>query len=148
MRLSASAISTNAGLSIVFRMSVIVSVTLGEVPATCHNARSASASSGRHSRMKNGTGSVFVLSDKSIFVSGAVANRTYKVWEGEPIRQANSSCCADSCRPLLFRVLPPADGARPTRVDSPHSPKPIPVRRPLPARPLRFGASCLGHCRQ
>ena len=78
MRRSASAISTNAGLSIVFRMSVIVSVTLGEVPATCHNPRSASASSGRHSRMKNGSGWVFVLSDTSIVVIDAIGNRTYQ----------------------------------------------------------------------
>ena len=62
MRRSASATSTDAWLSIVRWMSVTVSVTLGDVPAACHNARSASASSGRHSRMKK----VSVLLDKSI----------------------------------------------------------------------------------
>ena len=52
--LSASAISTNAGLSIVTGCPLLVSVTFGEVPATCHKARSASASVGLgHSRMKN-----------------------------------------------------------------------------------------------
>lgn len=64
MRLSISAISTDAGLYIVFRVSVIVSVMLGDVPAVCHNARSASASVGRHSRIKK----VSVLSDKFIFL--------------------------------------------------------------------------------
>ena len=73
MRLSASAISTDAGLSIVFRMSVIVSVTLGDVPATCHNAKSDFASSGRHSRIKK----VSVLSDK--FISLDKSNRYQKL---------------------------------------------------------------------
>ena len=64
MHRSASATNTDAELSITLRMSVIVSVMLGDVLAACHNARSASASSGRHSRMKK----VSILSEDFLFV--------------------------------------------------------------------------------
>ena len=59
MHRSASATSTNAVLSMARRTSASVSVMLGDVPAARHNARSASASSERHSRMKK----LSVLSD-------------------------------------------------------------------------------------
>ena len=145
---SASATKTDAELAIAPWISTIVSVTLGNVPAARHNLRSASASSGRHSRMKNGSVRVFVLSDTSTFVSGAVATAPIRFRKGQPIRQANSSCFADFCRLLRSDVLLPVDGARRERVGSPHFQAPTPVRRHHPERLSRFGASYRAHCRQ
>ena len=170
MRWSISATNTDAELSMVPWMSAIVSVTLGDVPATCHNARSASASSGRHSRIKKR----FALSDKSIYMlwcgwhadrmnqrrvcvlprsesrrrEYAAKNRTYRVREGQPIRPANSSCFADFFRLLRSRVPLPVDGARRAPVGSPHFQGPTRVRRCRPERLSKFGASYRGHCRQ
>ncbi len=149
MRWSPSATSTDAELSIARRMSVMVSVTLGDVPAACHNARSASASSGRHSRIKKGPEWSFALSAKSIYVLwDSWRPHLPQLGKRGVIRRANSSCCGDFCRLLRFRVPLPADVARRERVDSPHFQVPTLVRRHLPARPLRFGAFYLGRCHQ
>ena len=149
MRWSTSATSTDAELSIARRMSVMVSVTLGDVPAACHNARSASASSGRHSRIKKGPEWSFALSAKSIYVLwGSWRPHLPQLGKRGVIRRANSSCCGDFCRLLRFRVPLPADAARRERVDSPHFQVPTLVRRHRLERLPRFGASCLGHCHQ
>jgi len=142
-RCSASAISTNAVLSIAPRMSSRVSVTLGDIPVARHNGRSASAFSGRHSRMKNGFGDVSLLPDKAIlpFFDSVSSNLS-------AIRQASSSYCANSCRPLRSAIRLPAAGVHRVSVDSLDSPKPTRVRRFRPARLSRFGASCSVCCRQ
>ena len=165
MRWSTSATNTDAELSIAPRMSVMVSVTLGDVPAACHNARNVSASSGWHSRIKK----EFAMSDKSIYVlwcgwnadrnpplsalikgagEDAVKPHLPQLRKRVVIRLTNSSCCVGFCQPLRSAAPLPVDGARLTQVDSPHFPKPTPVRRHLPVHPLKFGASYLGHCRQ
>ena len=146
---STSATSTDAEFSIKHRMSVMVSVMLGDVPAACHNARSTSASSDRHSRIKKESEWSFALSAKSIYVLwGSWRPHLPQLGKRGVIRRANSSCCGDFCRLLRFRVLLPADAARRERVDSPHFQGPTLVRRHRLERLSRFDASCLGHCHQ
>ena len=149
MRWSTSATSTDAELSIARRMSVMVSVTLGDVPAACHNARSASASSGWHSRIKKGSEWPFALSAKSIYVLWCGWRPHLPQLEKRGvIRRANSSCCGGFCRLLQYQVPLPVDEARRERVDSPHFQGPTLVRRHRLERLSRFGASCLGPCHQ
>lgn len=159
IRRSDSATRTVAMLSIAPRMSAIVSVMLGDVPAARHNVRSASASSNRHSRIKK----VSILSDEFIYLKreGRMPASRLAPAEGEVrnlasegylrytykrrrfIRRANSSCSAGFCRLLRFPIPLPVYEARQVRVDSLHFPRPTPVRRHRPERPSRFGAFCL-----